>query len=201
MPRGCKYASTRGPCLPIDSALSCRGAQCRTYRTAWPQQNGSEDGDPRQRADAPTKPPVDFHLVWRDNGRRPCTMWEPIPPRGYMCASTGLYCQALVGVNVESINTKYTCYVCPLHSPSPCPTKPRWTGKRFLDVRQSPTGQHPRHSDGVCHAAGRWARWWSAAWTRPSAARCCACRRPAPSAAGCLTRPRGAMSRRCSAPA
>lgn len=60
----------------------------RTYRTAWPQQDGGEDGESRQRADAPTKPPVDFHLVWRDNGRRPCTMWEPIPPRGYMALGT-----------------------------------------------------------------------------------------------------------------
>jgi len=63
--------------------------QCRTYRTAW-WQEGGEGEEAATRPDAPTKPPVDFHLVWRDNGRRPCTMWEPIPPRGYMCAPFSL---------------------------------------------------------------------------------------------------------------
>lgn len=33
----------------------------------------------------PTKPPMEFHLLWRYNGRSPVSMWEPIPPIGYRC--------------------------------------------------------------------------------------------------------------------
>lgn len=27
--------------------------------------------------------PADFHLVFRENGRSPVTMWEPVAPEGY----------------------------------------------------------------------------------------------------------------------
>jgi vacuolar protein sorting-associated protein 13A/C len=45
--------------------------------------------DDSQRGEKPpTTPPVEFHLLWRHNGRRPVTMWEPIPPVGYRALGT-----------------------------------------------------------------------------------------------------------------
>ncbi len=34
------------------------------------------------------KPAQDFHLIWRQNGRSPVTMWEPLPPQGYRALGT-----------------------------------------------------------------------------------------------------------------
>jgi hypothetical protein len=35
-----------------------------------------------------TAAPRLYHLVWRDNGRLPVTMWEPLPPPGYRALGT-----------------------------------------------------------------------------------------------------------------
>ena len=32
--------------------------------------------------------PADFHLVFRENGRSPVTMWEPVAPEGYAALGT-----------------------------------------------------------------------------------------------------------------
>ncbi len=34
------------------------------------------------------KPARVFHLIWRQNGRSPVTMWEPLPPQGYRALGT-----------------------------------------------------------------------------------------------------------------
>jgi len=34
------------------------------------------------------KPAREFHLIWRQNGRSPVTMWEPLPPQGYRALGT-----------------------------------------------------------------------------------------------------------------
>ncbi len=34
------------------------------------------------------KPAQEFHLIWRQNGRSPVTMWEPLPPQGYRALGT-----------------------------------------------------------------------------------------------------------------
>ncbi|DBB13386.1 TPA: hypothetical protein ACH3X3_005119 [Trebouxia sp. C0006] len=34
------------------------------------------------------KPAREFHLIWRQNGRSPVTMWEPPPPQGYRALET-----------------------------------------------------------------------------------------------------------------
>lgn len=36
----------------------------------------------------PVKPAKEFHLIWRQNGRSPVTMWEPLPPQGYRAIGT-----------------------------------------------------------------------------------------------------------------
>ena len=34
------------------------------------------------------KPAREFHLIWRQNGRSPVTLWEPLPPQGYRALGT-----------------------------------------------------------------------------------------------------------------
>ena len=36
------------------------------------------------------KPAKEFHLIWRNNGQSPVTMWEPLPPQGYRALGTVL---------------------------------------------------------------------------------------------------------------
>lgn len=40
------------------------------------------------------KPAREFHLIWRQNGRSPVTMWEPLPPEGYRAVGTVLVLDA-----------------------------------------------------------------------------------------------------------
>ena len=50
-----------------------------------PQPPGEQQPQgPQGRADPPTRPPVDFHLVWRDTSNTPVTMWEPVSPLAFV---------------------------------------------------------------------------------------------------------------------
>ena len=49
----------------------------------WVYRNDSEKG-----IRPSVKPAREFHLIWRQNGRSPVTMWEPLPPQGYRALGT-----------------------------------------------------------------------------------------------------------------
>ena len=56
---------------------------CITPHLPQVYRNDSHKGD-----NAPIRPAAEFHLVWRQNGQSPVTMWEPIPPVGYCALGT-----------------------------------------------------------------------------------------------------------------
>ena len=46
------------------------------------------DADERKEGRPNTAHPTHFHLVFRENGRSPVTMWEPVAPAGYRALGT-----------------------------------------------------------------------------------------------------------------
>ena len=44
--------------------------------------------DSRKGKNPPVKPAREFHLIWRQNGQSPVSMWEPLPPSGYRALGT-----------------------------------------------------------------------------------------------------------------
>jgi hypothetical protein len=63
---------------PYDT-INTLAALLQVYR----DDSGSREGGPARFAHA-----ADFHLVFRLNGRSPVTMWEPVPPEGYIALGT-----------------------------------------------------------------------------------------------------------------
>ena len=48
-----------------------------------PLQVYRNDADEKKDGQPTMAHPADFHLVFRENGRSPVTMWEPVAPAGY----------------------------------------------------------------------------------------------------------------------
>ena len=48
-----------------------------------PLQVYRNDADESKEGQPAMAHPADFHLVFRENGRSPVTMWEPVAPEGY----------------------------------------------------------------------------------------------------------------------
>ena len=44
--------------------------------------------DSRKGKNPLVKPAREFHLIWRQNGQSPVSMWEPLPPSGYRALGT-----------------------------------------------------------------------------------------------------------------
>mmetsp|Transcript_2892 Transcript_2892/g.8478 ORF Transcript_2892/g.8478 Transcript_2892/m.8478 type:complete len:160 (-) Transcript_2892:442-921(-) len=91
----------------------------RTYKVAWWQEG---EGGPHRMKEPPVAHPVDFHLVWRDNGRVPVTMWEPTPPRGYLAVGT-----VVVGGVDPPASTEVLCVAASLAKAARLFDAPAWS--------------------------------------------------------------------------
>lgn len=78
--------------LPPSGSTRAHGQTRPMCRVPAPQVYRNDSGraatsGPGQERSA-TAHPTGFHLAFRENGRSPVTMWEPVPPEGYAALGT-----------------------------------------------------------------------------------------------------------------